>query len=140
MSKRGWLMSAAAAVLFGAVSSAYAASVTIDFTASAAGGDYGADNSLSLSSGGVTVTAKAWTMAAISSSSRTQVFLGKFSAGLGVSNDSETSSQTSDTGNNEHTVDNLNGFDFVQMTFDKQVKITSVTVRPFGIWDGSATE
>lgn len=134
-------LAAAALVALGAVSSAYAASVTIDFTAAATSADRGADNSRSYSGGGVNLTVTAWTMSSTSSTTRTQVYLGTYNgSGLGVSNDTETNGQTQNTTGNEHTVDNYNGFDFVQMDFDKQVKILSVTIKPFTVNGSTDTD
>ena len=146
-------LAAAAVVVLGTASSAWATTVSIDFTGGSSG-SYGADNSRSFTSGGVTVTTKAFSMASASETvNRTQVFLGHYSSGLGVSNDVETNSQTTYYGNNEHTVDNKSQFDFVEMAFSSQVKILSVTVVPytvtssydsdisynFGSWTGSRT-
>lgn len=133
-------LAAAAMVVLGATSSAWAATVSIDFTGGSSG-DYGADNSRTFSSGGVTVTAKAFSMAtATETTTRTQVFLGHYGSGLGVSNDTETNNQTTYYGNNEHTVDNKTRFDFVEMTFDKSVKILSVTVVPFTVSSSTDTD
>ena len=133
-------LAAAAMVVLGTASSAWATTVSIDFTGGSSG-TYGADNSRTFTSGGVTVTAKAWSMATASeTTTRTQVFLGHFSSGLGVSNDAETNNQTTYYGNNEHTVDNKTKFDFVEMAFSSQVKILSVTVVPFTVSSSTDTD
>src|SRR5262245_47756262 len=134
MGMRATLVALAAAVVLGTASSAFATSVTIDFTTASSSADYGADNSRTYTNGGVTLTATASTMATTTASSRTQVWLGTYNgSGLGVSNDTETNNQTQATTNSEHTVDNKNGYDFVQMAFDQQVKILSVTIKPFQV-------
>jgi hypothetical protein len=135
MIRRAGFLTFAALAIFGVASVAQAAPVTIDFTggSSLTTGTAGNSRSFSAGTGGsaITVTATGWSTtdsAPTGTSTRTAAYLGWYSSGLGVTNGSEDGTL------NSHTVDNYNGiFDFVQFSFNKAVKIVSITVTPFAI-------
>ena len=76
-------LAAAAMVVLGATSSAWAATVSIDFTGNSSG-NYGADNSRTFSNGGVTVTAKAFSMVTADQLDLTMDFDSLKKAGTGL--------------------------------------------------------
>ena len=105
--------------------SSEASTITFNFATGAAPNSKGIDgNSLQFISGGVTVTATAWTW---NNSQFNNSALGWWSAGLGVCNDGEFSGCNSP----EHQVDNDGGKDFVLFQFAAPV---NTQVDPTGIY------
>lgn len=71
----------------------------------------------------VQVRASAWTLNGNTVSAST---LGVYSNGLGVTNGNEGSG-----GGNSHTIDNLNGIDFIVLQFDKKVSLSDATFAAY---------
>lgn len=91
-------------------------------------------NTFSMTSGGITVTARAWS-ATTTSATPAAAYLGVYSGsggGLGVTNVNEGSG-----GNPKHTIDNLDGYDFVMLTFSQAVNLTSINKNNYDISGGA---
>jgi len=89
------------------------------------------------------VTAKAWSFTGNGGTTAADGFLGRYSGGLGVTNDLESG------GSNSHTLDNVNQIDFITFFFDKTsgdpaeiLGPIDVTMTGFGStpqWDADIT-
>lgn len=119
------LAAACAAALF-AFATPAAASVTITFSGSGSGTDGTDGNIRPFSNGGISVQASGWSY---EGSTLETAFLGRYSSGLGVTNNSEGNGST----NNNHTVDNLGQRDFILLVFNQAVNIQSAVLAPFDI-------
>ncbi len=124
---------------------AQASPVTINFMKSPSSASSGADDSIGFTYNSTqTLTATGWSSTSATPTggvggTSSQVWLGQYTHGLGVTNDTEGTGQ-----NNWHTVDNyMNGvagsqrYDFVQMQFSQAVQITSIVVAPFTIYNAA---
>ena len=122
-----WRSAIVAAATIGAIAPAHA--LDFVFTTSSSSALYGtASNSITLPSvGGVTVTATAWS-APLLSSTPNAAYLGRYDKGLGVTNSAEGTG----TGN-KHTIDNLDGYDFVRLVFSQAVNLTGLIKTNFDI-------
>lgn len=108
-----------------AVASPASAATTITFTGSSA--TDGADGNIrSFSNGSFSVQASAWSY---EGTTLETAWLGRFSSGLGVTNNSEGNGSS----NNSHTIDNLGQSDFVLLVFNQAVNISSAQLVPFDI-------
>lgn len=111
-------------VLFGASHVTNADAITWNFTGS---GGIGSDgNALSFTSGGVKVSATAWSYNGSFQNAR----LGQWGTGLGVCADLEGYCNTPD-----HQVDNAGTDDYVLFLFSAQVDPSTVRIDPYGTWD-----
>lgn len=118
------LLGVGACVLLGATHVAHADTITWNLTGS---GSLGSDgNSRSFTSGGITVTATAWSYNGSFQDAR----LGQWSTGLGVCADGEGSCSTPD-----HQVDNAGTDDYVLFRFSAPVDPLTVRIDPYGTWD-----
>ena len=79
--------------------------------------------SYTMSSGGITLTATAWSAGTLTATPA-KAKLGRYSGstgGLGVTNAAESGQSPS------HTIDNKDGYDFVMLTFSQAVNLSSLT-------------
>jgi hypothetical protein len=115
--------------------SAPASAVTFTTTGSdSVNGTFG--NSATFSAGGIGVRASAWRAVTNPGGFTFAVetsYMGRFSNGLGA-----TSTGDSSGANNLHTVDNQNGFDFILLQFDRNVRLTGADLTAFSI--GGSTD
>ena len=122
-----WRSAIVAAATIGAIAPAHA--LDFVFTTSTSSALYGtASNSISLPAvSGVTVTATAWS-APLLTSAPNAAYLGRYDKGLGVTNSAEGTG-----GSNKHTIDNLDGYDFVRLVFSQAVNLTGLVKTNFDI-------
>lgn len=119
---KGIFAAAVAATMF---ASPAAASVTITLTGSSP--TDGTDGNVrTFTSGGVTVQASGWSY---EGSTLERAWLGAYSSGLGVTNNSEGNGSTTST----HTADNVGQSDFILLVFNQAVNIASATLVPFDV-------
>ena len=115
-----------AAVVAIALSTPAAASITITFNGSGGGTDGPDGNIRPFSNGGISVQASGWSY---DGSALENAWLGRYSSGLGVTNNGEGNG----TSSNNHTVDNLGQRDFILLVFNQAVNIQSAVLTPFDI-------
>lgn len=115
----------AAALAVTMFASPAAASVTITLTGNS--GTDGTDGNIrGFSNGGISVQASGWSY---EGSTLERAYLGAYSSGLGVTNNSEGNGQTS----NSHTADNVGQSDFILLVFNQVVNIASATLVPYNV-------
>jgi hypothetical protein len=122
---RRYLIPAVAAVA-AAMAAPASASVTISFAGGSSPTDGTDGNIRTFSNGGITVQASGWSY---QGSTLENAYLGRYSAGLGVTNNSEGNGGS----NNSHTADNVGQSDFILLIFDQAVNISSAVLRPFDV-------
>jgi hypothetical protein len=116
----------AVALIAGAIASPAVAQQTISFGGSNSFTDGADGNVRFFSAGGIKVQASAFSY---DGNSLERAFLGRYSTGLGVTNNGEGLGLL----NNSHTIDNLGQKDFVLLVFDRSVNIASAVLRPYDI-------
>ena len=117
-----FLAAALAATMF---TTSAGASVTITTTGNSA--TDGTDGNIrTFTNGGITVQASGWSY---DGNTLERAFLGAYSSGLGVTNNSEGNGQT----NSNHTADNVGQSDFILLIFNQAVNIASATLIPFDV-------
>jgi hypothetical protein len=109
-----------------AVATPASASVTITFTGGSSPTDGTDGNIRAFTNGGITVQASGWSY---EGNVLETAYLGRYSTGLGVTNNSEGNG----TSSNNHTVDNLGQRDFVLLIFNQAVNIQSAVLTPYDI-------
>jgi hypothetical protein len=121
---------AAAALGAAVVSAPVSAATTFTFTGNdPVNGSVG--NAFNYSAGGVSFRVSAWRATASAGGftyTANQSYLARFSNGLGV-----TSSGDQNGMNNLHTVENQNGFDFVMIQFDRNVRLTGANLDTYRV-------
>lgn len=99
---------------------------------SALSGTFG--NSYGVTSGGITVTATAWSTSGLANTNLPgAAYLGRYTNGLGVTNSIEGNG----TSNNSHSIDNVGSYDFVRLVFSQAVNLTGMTLVGYPV-DGSS--
>lgn len=102
-----------------------AQATTFMFPGTGLSGSYG--NSLMPAAiDGISFTVTAWSRS--SAGTVTTAYLGRYDSGLGVTNRSEGNGS-----NNRHTIDNADGYDFVQLVFNTAVNLQSINKVNYGI-------
>jgi hypothetical protein len=92
-----------------------------------------AGNVMMFETGGVTVTATAWSHTQGANEALEAAGLGQWSTGLGVQNPNERS------GSPDHQVSNADGNDFVLFVFDAPMDVETVRIDPYGEHDRDVT-
>ncbi|HEX5127533.1 MAG TPA: exosortase-dependent surface protein XDP1, partial [Rhodocyclaceae bacterium] len=128
-----------------AIQPAFAAT-TWDFTTggtyiAGSGGSIDFGDSIKFSSGGVTVTASAWSNTAGSASvtdnttALQTAYLGQYSGGLGVTNQDGSTGDANEGVSPEHAIDNDQRYDSVLLSFSQKTDLSSLSV---GWWQTDA--
>ena len=117
---------------------ASAGAITWSFTGGSSSTDGTDGNTRQYSSGGVTVTASAYSTGG-SNSTFLKAFLGAYSSGLGV-----TDSAEGNGGNGTHVVDNSSRINFVVFEFSQAMDMDRIILESFGdaditVWAGTKT-
>lgn len=91
-------------------------------------------NSMNFTSGGITVTATAWSTSGLASTNLpTAAYLGRYTNGLGVTTSDEGNGQS----NNSHTIDNIGGYDFIRLVFSQAVNLSDIMRVNYAVSGGA---